>query len=159
MIRGTPRRPWSWLEDTPRRGRIEAPAHRAYPALTYTRRRRARRHVSAYETSVEVPGYESRTVTIEFDHKYPSIPHVFADGPSGPDASPHRYADRGRSRLCIWYPNDPPSRKWVPDDGLLALFGMATEHLFKEAWWREHEEWLGEEYPHGDLSSWKDTPH
>ncbi|MDV6296944.1 hypothetical protein [Rhodococcus aetherivorans] len=45
----------------------------------------------------------------------------------------------------------------MPDDGLLALFGMATEHLFKESWWREHHQWLGEEYPHGELSSRKDT--
>jgi hypothetical protein len=25
---------------------------------------------------------------------------------------------------------------------------MAAEHLFKEAWWRENDEWLGEEHPH-----------
>ena len=59
--------------------------------------------------------------------------------------------------MCIWHPKDPPTRRWVPDDGLLALFGMATEHLFKESWWREHHQWLGEEYPHGELSSRKDT--
>jgi hypothetical protein len=35
----------------------------------------------------------------------------------------------------------------VPEDGLLVLFGMLAEHLFEEAWWREHHEWLGEEYP------------
>jgi len=40
----------------------------------------------------------------------------------------------------------------VPEDGLLVLFGMIAEHLFKEAWWREHGEWLGEEYPHGELT-------
>lgn len=39
-----------------------------------------------------------------------------------------------------------------PEDGLLVLFGMIAEHLFKEAWWREHHEWLGEEYPHGELT-------
>jgi hypothetical protein len=32
----------------------------------------------------------------------------------------------------------------------LVLFGMIAEHLFKEAWWREHGEWLGEEYPHDE---------
>jgi hypothetical protein len=63
---------------------------------------------------------------------------------------PHRYADRGRTRLCVWHPGDPVDRTWVPEDGLLVLFGMLAEHLFKEAWWREHGEWLGEEYPHGE---------
>ena len=29
---------------------------------------------------------------------------------------------------------------------------MIAEHLFKEAWWREHDEWLGEEYPHDELT-------
>jgi hypothetical protein len=38
----------------------------------------------------------------------------------------------------------------VPEDGLLALFGMAAMHLFKEAWWRETGRWLGQEYPHDE---------
>jgi hypothetical protein len=29
---------------------------------------------------------------------------------------------------------------------------MIAEHLFKEAWWREHGKWLGEEYPHDELT-------
>jgi len=53
--------------------------------------------------------------------------------------------------LCMWRPGDPPERRWVDEDGLLALFGMTAEHLFKEAWWREHGEWLGDEAPHGEL--------
>ncbi len=55
--------------------------------------------------------------------------------------------------MCVWYPGDPPERRWVPDDGLLMLFGMVAEHLLKEAWWREHHEWLGDEVPHGALTS------
>ncbi|MCW2538756.1 MAG: hypothetical protein JWN95_481 [Frankiales bacterium] len=39
----------------------------------------------------------------------------------------------------------------MPDDGLLMLFGMIANHLLKEAWWREHGEWLGDEAPHGVL--------
>lgn len=73
------------------------------------------------------------------------LPNVFADGPTD---SPHRFSDRGRTRLCIWYPSDPDAQRWVPTDGLLALFGMAQHHLFKEAWWRESGEWLGDEAPH-----------
>lgn len=100
---------------------------------------------------VDVPGYDPREVTVEFDRRWPSSPDVFADGPADYGDSPHRYPDRGRTHLCIWHPRDPLSRIWIPDDGLLVLFGMAAEHLFKEAWWREHHEWLGEEYPHGEL--------
>lgn len=67
----------------------------------------------------------------------------------GPDDSPHRYRPEGRrSKLCIWHPSDETDRIWVPHDGLLSLFGMAAVHLFKEAWWREHGVWIGDEYPH-----------
>jgi hypothetical protein len=33
-------------------------------------------------------------------------------------------------------------------DGLLSLFEMTRVHLFKEAYWRETGEWLGEEVGH-----------
>ena len=36
----------------------------------------------------------------------------------------------------------------MPGDGLVALFGMAQHHLFKESWWRATGEWLGDEAPH-----------
>jgi hypothetical protein len=78
----------------------------------------------------------------------PELTRVYADGP---DESPHRYAPAPkdpRSSLCIWYPNDPPERRWVPQDGLLSLIEMTRIHLFKEAFWRETGEWLGEEAPH-----------
>ncbi len=51
--------------------------------------------------------------------------------------------------MCIWYPGDGEDQRWVPEDGLLALLGMTAVHLFKEAYWRETGEWLGEEAPHG----------
>ena len=68
----------------------------------------------------------------------------FQNAPSG--SSPHRYDDNGT--LCIWYPNDPPEQKWEFEDGLLALINHIQAHLFREAWWREHDEWLGPEAPH-----------
>jgi hypothetical protein len=40
----------------------------------------------------------------------------------------------------------------LPDDGLLALFGMILVHLFKEAYWRENGQWLGDEFPHDELT-------
>jgi hypothetical protein len=102
---------------------------------------------------LEIPGYEQRHVTVEFSRRFWWSPHAYADGPAGRDASPHRFPERGGRRLCIWYPSDPPERRWEPNDGLLVLFGMIAEHLFKEAWWREHGEWLGEEYPHDELTN------
>ena len=72
---------------------------------------------------------------------------MYADGPTD---SPHRYAERGRTKLCLWLPGDTRSDVGSVDDGLLALFGIAAHHLFKETWWRETGEWLGEEAPHDD---------
>jgi hypothetical protein len=145
---GTPRRPHSWLDNHPRRARLEAGARRAYPWLKYRRRQRPHGPIHIYEVDLPVPGYEARHVIVTFGHDNPSFPRVYADGPSDATASPHRYAERGRTCLCIWHPDDPPGRRWVPSDGLLSLFGMTIEHLFKEGWWREYGEWLGDEAPH-----------
>jgi len=93
---------------------------------------------------MEVPHYESRRVEISFTD-WSRLPVVRVDGPS----SPHRYDDRGS--LCMWYPDDPPERRWVFGDGLLALLNIIQAHLFKEAWWREYGEWLGEEAPHAPV--------
>ena len=94
-----------------------------------------------YRGTVPVPHYESRKVHIRFSGNS-DVPSVFADGPRD---SPHRYPD---GSLCMWYPLDPISRRWVFEDGLLDLIGLTMLHLFKEAWWRETGEWLGEEVPH-----------
>jgi hypothetical protein len=150
---GRPPRPRSWLEDFPRRARLEAGARAAYPTLRYRRRQLKQGPVDIYDMDLEIPGYEQRHVTVEFSRRFWWSPYVYADGPVGRDTSPHRFPDRGRRRLCIWYPSDPPERRWEPNDGLLVLFGMIAEHLFKEAWWREHGEWLGEEYPHDELTN------
>lgn len=74
-------------------------------------------------------------------------PKVYADGPT---ESPHRYRAEDDRSLCLWYPSDGPDRKWQPADGLVQLIGMIETHLFKEAYWRETGEWLGEEGPHGE---------
>lgn len=91
---------------------------------------------------VDVPGYERRHLRIEFGRGHLQTPRVFADGPR---RSKHRYSD---GSLCMWYPRDPEERRWVRSDGLVALIGLAIQHLFREAWWRETGEWLGEEAPH-----------
>lgn len=124
---------------------MEADVRAAYPDLQVWRRRTVRSWTHGYRATVGVPGYPARCVTIEFDHYLGQLPTVYADGPT---QSPHRYPGRGGTQLCIWYPSDPPDRRWIPEDGLLHLFGMAATHLLKEAWWRESGEWLGDEAPH-----------
>jgi hypothetical protein len=136
----------------PRRARIEASARQAFPGLRYRRCQTRQGPIHTYELVLEVPGYESRRVWVEFVPPLSNSPRIYADGPSGPETSPHRFSERRWTRLCVWYPGDPLERRWVPDDGLLMLFGMIATHLLKEAWWRESGEWLGEEAPHGVLT-------
>lgn len=54
----------------------------------------------------------------------------------------------GRLQLCMWYPKDPLHRQWTRGDGLLKLVDTAVAHLFKELYFRETGEWLGEEVVH-----------
>ena len=98
-----------------------------------------------YRAIVPVSDYEPRKVRVQFNGMA-KVPSVFADGPR---EAPHRYDD---DSLCMWYPDDPIGRRWVFEDGLVALMGLVMAHLFKEAWWRETGEWLGEEAPHGAQS-------
>lgn len=136
----------SWLANVPLRARLSEGAKRTYPDFAHRRQRKSDGFGYYFSATVPVEGFESRRVVILFLGRSPITPIVFADGP---DDSPHRYIDGAdRSRLCLWFPEDPVEQRWVPEDGLLALFGMATMHLFKEAWWRETGEWAGEEYPH-----------
>lgn len=80
---------------------------------------------------------------IRFEKTTPYSPRIYVDGPG----SPHRYPDD--NSLCIWYPRDPPESRWVFRDRLLALVNHIQAHLFREAWWRETDEWLGPQAPHG----------
>lgn len=135
-----------WTDDPVLRGRYERDARLAYPDFTHRRIQRQRNGpVRAYTATVPITGFPHRKAVAEFDSRWPSDPRLFADGPTD---SPHRYPARGRTELCVWYPGDPPTRRWVPTDGLLVLFAMISEHLFKEAWWRANGVWLGDEAPH-----------
>lgn len=106
----------------------------------------------AYIVTVPVPEYEPRVIEMHFRRTSPilELTRVYADGAT---ESPHRYAPHlkdplRRPSLCIWYPDDPAEQRWVATDGLLSLVEMTRVHLFKEAFWRETGEWLGEEMPH-----------
>ena len=103
--------------------------------------RRATGKPVKYTATVTVPFYEAREVTF-FLLPDEREPKVLVDGPS---SSPHRYPD---GSLCMWHPSDPAAHRWRPEDGLLDLLDATVDHLFREAWWREHDEWLGPEAPH-----------
>jgi hypothetical protein len=70
---------------------------------------------------------------------------VWVDG--FPGRFKHKYKE---GNLCMWYPSDPPEKKWTIDKGLLALIDLALVHLFKERYAKDHpdEPWLGDEVPH-----------
>lgn len=146
-----PRRP-SWEQNYSARLRFERAAYIAYPSIwrSTTGHRKYARVV--YRVLVPVHGYEPRTVEMHFRRTTPEpdVTRVYTDGPT---ESPHRYAPQRkdslrRPSLCIWYHDDPLERRWVPSDGLLTLIEMTRVHLFKEAYYRETGQWLGEEVSH-----------
>lgn len=146
-----PRRP-SWEQNYALRLRFEGAANAIYPAMrcrAVGRRKYAR---LVYILTVPVVEYEPRVIEMHFRRtsEAPELTRVYADGPAD---SPHRYRPHfkdsmRRPSLCIWYPDDPPEQRWVMSDGLLSLIEMTRVHLFKEAYWRETGEWLGEEVAH-----------
>lgn len=133
------RRPW--YDKPVERLNFEKGVRNQYPELRCIKTKGA----YEYRLLLPIPEYEERAVKIRFEG-HSDIPTVFSDGPGD---SPHRYSDKS---LCMWYPQDPDERKWVFGDGLLMLILMTTIHLFREAWWRETGEWVGEEVPHGSES-------
>ncbi|RZS68418.1 hypothetical protein EV187_0847 [Agromyces ramosus] len=107
-----------------------------------------------YHRGLHVPGRQLRVpARIEFHRKpvyetYGLEPHdyprVFAD----PDArSKHRMADD--NSLCLFFVNDPATKRWTSDKGLQSLIVMIADHLFHEDIWRETDEWPIPDAPHG----------
>jgi hypothetical protein len=154
-----PRRSPSWEQNYALRLRFERAAYAAYPAM----RCRAIGHRQyarlAYILTVPVAEYEPRAIEMHFRRTspQPELTRVYADGPTD---SPHLYAPHfkdplRRPSLCIWHPDDPADQRWVARDGLLSLIEVTRVHLFKEAYWRETGEWLGEEVPHYQRSAAK----
>lgn len=103
----------------------------------------------SYIVDIDVPYYETRRVEVFFSRTsqadWRDMPTILAGGPTD---SPHRFPSFDRRRLCIWHPHDPREVRWTFDDGLLPLLGLIRLHLFREAWWRETDEWLGPQAPH-----------
>lgn len=92
--------------------------------------------------------------------RWHDYPQVYAD--IGAE-SPHRMGD---DSLCLFFPWDPPSRRWRYENGLEQLLDIVADHLHKELWWRHtggHDggEWAGPDAPHGmpwhlrDRTAWR----
>jgi hypothetical protein len=92
-----------------------------------------------WRVPVTVPEYEEDYVLrIELDER--RAVSVTAEGWCGPMR--HTF---GANTLCMWFPKDAPDRQWNRSDGLLRLVDTAFAHLFKELYFRETGEWLGDE--------------
>lgn len=92
-----------------------------------------------WRVPITVPVYDEHFVLrIELDERHPV--RVTAEGWQGPMR--HTF---GANTLCMWFPKDPPDRQWSRADGLLKLADTAVAHLFKELYFLETGEWLGEE--------------
>lgn len=74
----------------------------------------------------------------------------------GPRRSLHRNnggnVDGGSAHLCLYFPHDPPERRWMPEYGLVGLFDIARNHLACEHVWRQTDQWPTEDAPHGNLA-------
>jgi len=137
--------PGPWFGNDRDRVHFEGAARLAVPGLRV--RAGAGRN---YEFDVEVPEYGVvRYLVIEFTMQKPLVPVIRVDGPAD---SPHRFDD---GTLCVWDWRGSAHERWEFRDGLRHLLGLVVEHLFKEAWWRENQEWLGPEAPHGSA---KESP-
>lgn len=146
-----PPRP-SWEQNYGLRLRFERAAYTAYPLMGHSTTGHRKYARVVYRLLVPVYAYEPRTIEMHFRRTspQPALTHVYADGSAH---SPHRFSPHKKDRLrrpalCIWHPDDTDEKRWVPRDGLLTLIEMTRVHLFKEAYYRETGEWLGEEAPH-----------
>jgi hypothetical protein len=131
----------AWFDRPADRLRLVAELQTVATKVTVVRPTGPRRGGFAIRVILTPLGLGSQRVMIEFNANSPEVPHVFVFGPG----SPHRYDD---GSLCIWHPHDRPEQRWTWHNGGVALAGYICAHLIREAWWRQTDEWVGEEAPH-----------
>lgn len=140
-----------WYENIQLRGRFERGIHDAYPNVSITPGWRGRDVI--YVVKAEIPEFEDREIEVLVNGKQsePFTVHVRSDSTSKLKHTfgPIPGTRDPREELCIWYSGDNESQRWVWKDGLVALFDLARIHLYKEAYYAEHDVWLGPEAPHG----------
>lgn len=54
----------------------------------------------------------------------------------GGDRPPSKHRMPEDDALCLWFPWDPPERRWISTDGLVVLLDLVTDHLLCEDHWR-----------------------
>lgn len=146
-----PRRP-AWHQRLSAQMHFEQGMLEVHPDLTCRSVGHGKTAAISYRLKVDVPEYEARTIELLFSRvaTQPRLLAVYADGP---EISPHRYRPhkrdrKGRRALCIWHPDAPIGQRWDVREGLLSLITLVSVHLFKEAYYRETGEWLGDEILH-----------
>lgn len=118
----------TFFERPANRLRLVAELQTVGARVTVIKPGKRRRGGFALQALLSPSGLQRRRVTIEFGPNTPNCPVVYVAGPD----SPHRYAD---GSLCMWYPGDPPERRWTWHDGAAALAGHICAHLILEEWW------------------------
>jgi len=107
----------------------------------------------AYSANAE--GADGRLRLIAMFPEHPERGHPVVLCLDGPRRSKHRNPpfDKGvfgtSAELCLYYREDPSERRWLPEHGLLGLFGLGRIHLANEHEWRRSGKWPGEDAPHG----------
>jgi hypothetical protein len=115
--------------------------HARLAGMTFERTLRTNPAALTYRFAIDVPVHdERRQVTAIFDTSR-FDPAVWVDGPV---CRRHRWGD---DSLCMWFEEDQPDRRWVPDDGLLALAVHVEQHAYCEAECRAGHPWPKEESP------------
>jgi hypothetical protein len=137
-----------------------------YP-LEHLARRRYRRKLTVEHQStsliyhlreLDVPGDGIHDVRIAFylNPPYNTFGSRAEDSPRVHSSVSRRSKHRMPSddALCLWFPDDPPARKWESGQGLLVLIEITARHLLFERQWLEtggHRggDWPSEDAPHG----------
>ncbi len=126
-----------------------------HPVLRAVQRARDMWTARGYRFAVQGPFGLARLVILLSSRRPDEVVVVCLDGPNGAEiASPHRNGRPGASsayELCLFFPGDPESNRWVPSDGLVLLADLARVHVWKEHFWRTEGFWPGPEAPHGYL--------
>jgi hypothetical protein len=97
-----------------------------------------------YEFTIDLPQFnQTRDVAVFWS---PLRPHAPITHMPGKACRRHRNVDRYRS-LCLWYPEDPPDKRWCLEGGLRELRDLTVVHAFCEECCSRGGKWLKPEAP------------